>query len=302
MKTLNFLLRYFIIIIIFVLLYSCSENQKIDLPKDEQLNITILIDLSDRIIPKIAPYQIERDKELIISILSVVKEKIRKKGTFASEDKINFMFYPQPDDSNIGLMASVLNFDLGKLQPLERKLLYKQIDSIYNDNLDKLYNMALKSKSFDGSDIWRFFKDEVNEKCIIDKPNYKNILVILTDGYIYWKNTKFNQGNRFSYILPTADHLLRFRSKNNWEEEFDKMDFGLIPANRNLSNLKVLVLEVHPPTAHPEDYDIIKKYLSKWFKEMGVREGNYKILKTDLPVYSKPIVKSFISKYDIRNE
>lgn len=284
-----------ILIAISILAFACSENNETTISKDKHLNITILIDLSDRITTKIAPFQIERDKELIKSILGVVKERIKKKGTFTSNDKINFMFYPQPNSTNISSLASTLNFDLSKIEPQERKKLYQRIDSLYSVNLDKLYNMALDSKKFDGADIWRFFKDEVKEKCIIDKANYSNILIIFTDGYIYWKNTMFNQGNRFSYLLPKADHLVRFRSKSNWEEEFDKLDFGLIPVQKNLSDLKILVLEVNPHNYHPEDYDIIKKYLSKWFSEMGINESNFKILKTDLPVYTKPIVESFIT-------
>lgn len=284
-----------ILVPVFILAISCSENNETKILEEKHLNITILIDLSDRITAKIAPFQIERDKELIKSILGVVKERIKKKGTFASNDKINFMFYPQPNSSNISSLASTLNFDLSRLEPQERKTLYQRMDSLYSVNLDKLYNLALASKSFDGADIWRFFKDEVKEKCIFDKADYSNVLIIFTDGYIYWKNTMFNQGNRFTYLLPTADHLVRFRSRTYWEEEFDKLDFGLIPAQRNLSNLKVLVLEVNPHNSHPEDYDIIKKYLSKWFSEMGITESNFKILKTDLPIYTKPIVESFIT-------
>lgn len=275
---------------------SCNQKSEPKIPKDEQLNISVLLDLSDRITPQVAPNQVERDKEIITTVLKVIKNKIRLRGTFTSEDRMNFIFYPQPNSSNIEEMASVLNFDLAKISPPDRKMLYKNIDSIYKLNIDNLYKIALNSKSFDGCDIWRFFKDEVNEKCIINKPNYKNFLILLTDGYIYWKNSMMNKDNRFSYLLPTSSQITKFRNNNNWEEEFEKGDYGLIDVNKNLSNLNVLVLELNPPTEHPEDFDILKKYIGKWFIEMGIGKDNFKILKSDLPVYTKPIIESFISK------
>lgn len=295
---LHLLVRIFLIFFLFALTFlfqKCGDSSDVNVLQ-RQYNVSILIDLSDRIKPEISQYQIQRDKELIKAILNVVKSSILQKGAFNSEDRINILFYPQPDESNIAGMADVLNFDLSKLEPREKKILIRDIDSVYDENLSLLYEMALNRNTFDGSDIWRFFKDEVKEKCIVDKSNYDNFLIILTDGYIYWKNTMLNDGNKFSYILPTANHVIKFRSNINWKKEFKEGNYGLIPATTGLNNLKILMLELNPAKQHPDDYDILSAYLSDWLKYMGVSEGNYKILKTDLPVYIKPIIESFLTK------
>ena len=141
--------------------------------------------------------------------------------------------------------------------------------------------------------FWRFFKDDV-DMCIEKSENYRNILVIVTDGYIYHQNTIQNTGNRFSYISPTLFDKFKLRNNSNWETEIKNSDFGLLANRSDLQNLEVLVLEV---SAYSEkfksDEDVIKHILASWFKEMGVNRSS--IYYSDLPVYTQKRIEDFMS-------
>ncbi len=283
----------FSLIFIFLLLESCNKNDK-STESYKQYNITILLDLSDRIEPSIYPNQVNNDIAIISNIVNIFKQKINSKGTINSLDKINVVFYPKPTNSEVNSIAENLSIDLNNLRPKDKKKIFLNIDSVYKENLINLYQFSIKPENYSGSDIWRFFKDELSDKFINNDTNYLNYVFILTDGYLYWEYTKFNEKNRFSYITPTSEQLIRFRKNPDWVKEFDANDYGFININKDYSNLKVMVLEVNPVQRFPEDFDILKKYWLKWFYEMNISKDNIKILKTDFPINTNKIINDFI--------
>jgi hypothetical protein len=56
----------------------------------------------------------------------------------------------------------------------------------------------------------------------------------------------------------------------------------------------VLVLEVNPSKVHRNDDEIIKRYWGDWFENMNVER--YKILTTDVPENTKPMINEFLNK------
>ncbi len=276
---------------------SCSNKEKETKPGYQQYNITVLLDLSDRIKPDLHPDQVQRDKEIILTVVDIIKQNIKSKGLINSFDKIKVIFYPEHEAPQFSQIASNLNIDFESLAIKDRKIKYHSIDSIFKSNLNSLYNDAVQQKNFSGADIWSFFKDEVNQKCIINKKDYHNYLIILTDGYIYWKYTKNSIKNRFTYILPNSNQVAVFRNDPNWQEKFDEKDYGLLKTGTQVKDLNVMVLEVNPVKEYPQDYDIIRKYLTKWFDEMGIKKDDFKILKTDYPSSTIPAVKEFLTKW-----
>ncbi len=71
--------------------------------------------------------------------------------------------------------------------------------------------------------------------------------------------------------------------------------------DNDLSKLNILVAEINPPQNHPEDFDILKKYWSKWLIEQKVKKGNFKILKTDLNYLNSNIIQKFFEDVLKRN-
>lgn len=272
---------------------SASPHSK----KATQLNISILLDLSDRIDTakySATPQYYQRDIEDIKTVARVFKSKIETKKIFDLKDKLNIFFHPLPKDADIINVAARLKIDLAEMEKAGISKIYENIESIFSENSDKLYQLVVKNSGspdkFPGSNIWRFMKDEVTTKCIDKDSTFRNILVIVTDGYMYWSTDQRKEKNRFNYIEREYDHLKKFRQQNAFSN-FDKDDFGFIPVQNNLSNLEVLVLEIAPPDKHPEDFDILKKYWEKWLEEMKVKK--YQVVKTDLPANTEKIIKNF---------
>ena len=274
---------------------SSQSGGKTNSLQSQQLNITILCDLSDRIDVKKnpdKPEHYERDLAVVKEISNYFAKDMESKGAYAAKGKIKVIFSPKPQDPNINILAEKLVVDLSKMDPKQKKDVHDNISATFADNLGKIYSSALTSNKWLGSDIWRFFKNDVKDYCVDDNPEYRNILVILTDGYIYHQDSKDKNGNRFAYILPELFDQFKLRNNSNWREQMSNQDFGLIPTRSDLDNLEVLVLEVTPSPNNKNDEDIIKTVLSKWFEEMKVKR--FAIFNSDLPEYTKQRINDFM--------
>lgn len=272
---------------------------------ERQLNINILWDLSDRVdnsINPASPQHFERDIEIIRSITEVFKKDMQKRGAYKAKSKMRVFFTPAPADAAINTIAHNLSCDLssytGDGANKKKKDAYDSITQKFGDNALKIYALTIQNnkgkKQWDGSDIWRFFKNDVKDYCIDPSSNYRNVLVILTDGYIYHKDSKDRKGNRTAFVLPET--LRPFRNNSDWKAAFDKGDYGLINTRADLQNLEVLVLEITPSKDNKNDEDVLKAYLGKWFKEMGISQTNYACYNSDLPEYTRKKIEQFFNK------
>lgn len=263
---------------------------------EKQLNITILLDLSDRIEPSKypnSPEHFERDIEVVNYFTEIFKKDIKKRGTFSAKGKIKVIFSPKPNDNEINTIASNLSIDLSKINNGEKKKIYANISEIFKENLSKIYSKTIETKKYPGSDIWRFFKNDVVDYCIDSNEKYRNILVLITDGYLFHKNSIDKNKNRTASLLPKNISSNGLRN-SNWKEKFKRNDFGYITTRTDLNNLDVLVLEINPSEKFKNDEDVIKEYLSKWFSEMNV--NSFKLYNSDLPQYTKLKIDKFINQ------
>lgn len=263
-------------------------------PNEKQLNITFLLDLSDRIEPSkypASPEHYQRDEAIVKNFVHIFKNDWTKKGNYRAKGKMKVIFSPQPQDANINKIASELNIDLSAMQPAEKKNIFNALDNKFSGNLSKIYELTLAQKNYIGSDIWRFFKNDVKDYAVTDDQNYRNILVIITDGYVYHKDSNSRSNNRTTYLTPEliTKENLRF---GKWKDKFDNNDYGFMTTRKDLGNLEVLVLEINPEGNNLKDEDIIKAYLSKWFKEMGIKK--FEIYNSDLPVNTKSRIEKFL--------
>ena len=120
--------------------------------------------------------------------------------------------------------------------------------------------------------------------------------MILSDGYMYYKNNCTKDGNRYSYILQSSEHMRIFRNNPNSVIIFNREDYGFINAGNSLNDLFILALEFAPYQELAADFDIQKLYWEKWFEEQGMKRERYKIVKSDLSSLNKPVIKNFIIK------
>jgi hypothetical protein len=270
--------------------------------KDLQLNINVLWDLSDRIDDKknpSSPPHYQRDIEVIKTLTDLFKKDMQQKGAYKTKSKIRVFFSPPPSNNQINVIAKGLSYDLSSFSGdganTKKKSVYDSISRQFEKNAYLIYQLAIagKVKEWDGSDIWRFFKNDVKDYCIEKRNGFRNILVIISDGYIYHKDSKDRAGNRTAYVLPET--LKPFRNNNNWKQLFERENYGLIATRNDLKALEVLVLEITPSAGYKNDEDILKAYLTKWFLEMGVTQSNIACYNTDLPEYTRNKITEFFN-------
>lgn len=275
-----------------------SDNKKVAHTKmDKQLNITILLDLSDRIEPTKYPNKpehFERDIQIVNHFTEIFKKDMEQKGAFSAKGKMKVIFSPRPDDEEINRIASELSVDLSQTKNTkEKKQIFDHVTSNFSKNLERIYSKTIATKSYPGSDIWRFFKNDIVDYAVSEDENYRNLLVILTDGYLFHEGSKDKEGNRSMSLLPRDIEKNGFRS-NKWKEKFEANDFGYISTRNDLKHLDVLVLEISPSPQNKDDEDVIKAYLQKWFNEMNVND--FELYNSDLPQYTKTRIDKFINK------
>lgn len=263
---------------------NSSSNSK-------NLNISILIDLSDRIDPeKNANPTMEyfqRDTEYIKAIDKGFLDHIKSKKVIQLDDQMQVFFNPEPSDPQMNDFTKQLKVSFDKNTTKENIAL---VDKNYSDLPLKIYQSAIEDKKYVGSDIWEFFKNKVKDYCI--KDNHRNILFILTDGYIYHKDSKFSEGRKTSYLTPELIKSLKLNS-SDFKSKIEENGLGFIKANNDLENLEVIVLGINPTKGNPFEGDVIKEYWENWFKEMKIK--NYQIKSADLPSNLEPIILKAIS-------
>lgn len=287
-------------------IFSCKEdkeeNEKTPGPAntsvikkagDANLNISFLLDLSDRIDPKKYPNKsmefYERDVAYIKSVSEAFDTHMRNKKVRQMNDQIQVFFDPEPQNNNVNAISKNLKFLINR-QNASLELL-DEIKNTYASKPLEIYELAINDNNFIGSDTWRFFKDKVKDYSI--EEDHRNILVIFTDGYIYHENTKMKEGNKTSYITPQVIRNYGLNTKA-WQEKMEKNEYGYIPATTNLQNLEVLVLGINPDPKNPYEKEVIMKYWTDWFEAMEV--GRYEIKTADLPSDLDKIIKTFILK------
>jgi hypothetical protein len=293
------------ILLLSILLFSCTTNGKDKKDSNnsassnklgKQLNISVLWDLSDRIDPKSHkenPSHEDRDIAIIKYLADYFKSDMATKGAYLAKSKLKVFFSPHPTDANINNLASKLDIDLSNKDAKEKKKIYDNISYNFEQASKQITELTIQSSNWPGSDVYRFFKNDVVDYCVSKDTDYRNILVILTDGYLYHKDSKQRIANKSEYILPSLLSSLRLRDNPNYKTVFETKKCGLISTRQDLNNLEVLVLEVNSEVNHKDDEYVIKLYLQKWFTEMKTKR--YKIFNTDLPDNTKKRINDFLS-------
>ena len=281
---------------------ATQENDTIETKSasDKQLNITILLDLSDRIEPTkypAKPEHFERDIAIVNYFTEYFKKDMEKRGTFKSKGKLKVVFSPRPQDNEINEIASKLKVDLKNKTPKEKKVVYETVSDNFKENLTKIYLKTIDTKNYLGSDIWRFFKNDVKDYCVDENENYRNILVIITDGYIYHVDSKGLKDQRSQFLTPefiSSQKNNLIGNLKNVKERIKKYDYGYMTTRNDLNNLEILVLEINPTPKRKNDEDVIKEYLNKWFTEMNVKR--FALYNSDLPEYTKERIRKYMNK------
>jgi hypothetical protein len=281
----------------------CSDPIKLTGQRDN-LNISVFFDLSDRISPTFHPNSTqnywERDLGYVNSIVDAFEMHCRNKKVNQINDKITAYFHPLPENiSDINNIINELSIEVNSKNALPEFIC--SISDIYEENLNEIYKKTLSTKEpyaekgvdeYPGSDIYDFIKYKASDYCI--KDGYRNILFIITDGYMYMKGSEMKNGNKTNYVLPKS--LKSWFKSSNFESKFDSENFGFITPETNLSNLEIIILGINPEEYW--HYDLLNMYWSKWLNELEVenfKEQGLKYLKkADLPSELNEFIQNYI--------
>lgn len=298
--------NFFVSMVILFSIFSCDTIDKntdksksssiVKNKQARQLNISVLWDLSDRINPALHKETLgnaARDIAIIKYFADYFKMDMDKKGAYLSKGKLKVFFSPNPSDININTLASKLDIDLSNKDVKAKKVVYDNISSTFEQAAREITETTIRTSKWEGSDIYRFFKNDVVDFCISKDSTYRNILVLITDGYIYAPQSIGRIGNKSEYILPTLLRSLRLRNNPDFKSTFEKNKCGLISTRKDLTNLEILALEINSESNFKNDEDIIKLYLQKWFAEMGAKR--FEIYNTDLPDNTKKRISDFLT-------
>lgn len=269
-----------------------TENNEPDsiVADPNNINVSILIDLSDRIDPKTNPNPtmeyFQRDTEYIKSIETGFLNHIKNKRIITYDDQMQIFFNPEPLDPKMNGFTKELKISFDKNTS---KDYFTSVEQKYSELPLQIYQSAIKDGNYVGSDIWEFFRNKIKDYCI--KNDHRNILFILTDGYMYHKDTTFSQDNKTSYLtskLIKANKLTAPDFNNIIKDN----KYGFVKANDDLNNLEVIVLGINPEKSNPFEEAVIKEYWENWFKEMKIKK--FQIKSADLPSNLDPIIKNII--------
>ena len=312
-------ISHFIPILLSILMVSCNNsNQNSTTENDcktvkklagerKNLNISIFLDLSDRISPTINPNPAmeywKRDLGYINSISEAFEVHLRNKKTVLMDDNIKLFLHKEPENiPDIDNIVRSLRKDFTRENATLENIC--SISNDYNQFSNLIYSKTLQQKEpiakrriddYPGSDIFDFFKSRVKDYCI--KENHRNILFILTDGYMYMSGTNnINSDNKSNYVLSKELARWGFNS-NNYQSKITKEGYDFQVPVTDLDNLEVFVIGLAPKNSW--ELDVLNSYWSKWLKEMGVKNfqdenwGRY-LKKADLPSEVDNLIQDFI--------
>lgn len=244
------------------------------------LNITVYIDLSDRIVHPGQPSQIEKDTAMIGHVVNYFVEKTKQSenGLQESKNAIKILFYPAPTAGLMVKCADELVLDIPKIpEGTERLHKVMKAKETFQKNLEQIYQQAITDGNFIGCDIWGFFSyGKAKQQCV--REGYRNIMFVLTDGYVYHKNNIVQKGDSSRFILPKV--------LNNPKAALE------VVSQSGLENLEVAIMEIQPED--PKHLPKMKSMLENWLIDMGVKPENIIVEETGLPASTRVTVDNIL--------
>jgi len=234
----------------------------------ERLNVTVAVDLSNRIDPDSRPNQAVRDKAVVNAMLDVFHQTVKRKLFIASNDRLSVELIPQKGNPRAFGYLDRLSINMASVPVDQRRQSLDPLTADFRAYLDTLYAEATRIERYWGADLHRYFEQLRVDTAASSGAAVRNVLIVLTDGYVIAEDNMYRENCRTNYL--NADVLDQFREQPGWEEEFETRDCGLIPARRDLGNLEVLVIGLRP-RSHFNEGAILRRYWRKWMREMNVQ-------------------------------
>ena len=283
------MLRYgYILLAVAWLVSGCGEFQQAvkdaqkDIPPPPKDNYIVLLDLSDRILYN-HQQQVSKDLSALQNIYAIFKSNLESKDPtrlyYTVNDKLKVLIAPQhTTPKSLYDMVGTLRVELASEQPNQKAKSVDSTQKTFATVLPEVYKEAVisnNSNAYSGADIWRYFKEDLDDD--LEKDG-QNTLFIVTDGYMDLdkKEERPDQPNRFASCSRIINALKKYP---DWEKRFDEGDYGLLPTGKKFNHLRVVLLEINPKEEWNDEYGLLTKIWGKWLGEMGI--SSYRFIKDD---------------------
>jgi len=258
-----------ILVSLLIATLSCNqETDELTLTKSPIKNYIVLLDLSDRLLQS---GQSAQDIELTFSVFEKFEQGVRKNLVINSRDRFHVVIAPQKDvDYNRYRYEELLYIDMNAIPVNEKVSLLESFKADLKVTLQSLYLNAYQGdqpEAYNGSDIWRYFNEQLPYDLSDEAENY---LIILTDGYFDFEsyNGKKRVNNRYSSSI----FLSQLRGNINWKQVVEENDLGMIAVDKEYPGIKACILEINPKYENLDEADMLAYFWSKWLTEMNITE------------------------------
>jgi len=291
--------------------FDLSESQTTAclnwLPKPQQsLNIIIVPDLSGRINDSLNnPSQITNDTSLMNEIWNSFEYASRLKMN--SHDRLIVdVTGGNQAQGQFRSIADNLIFDLSDFKDKSDKLYFEKVGNQFQTNVAKLYEMARKNPQ--GADYWSYFNHDLkrNLKTSTLYTAYRNILIILTDGYLeaqtkqatgiaFYTGTYQQRSGVFDKLkagISVADAVSSITPIMDCSDHFPTLEVEVLEANARHTTSPQ---EPYDPGT-PRDLDILSKLWKDWFAKLEIKNaaGDCFTERVDATDLTKKKIENFI--------
>jgi hypothetical protein len=301
--------------LILILLTGCSRVSDREHAKNQSIgeinhfNIVVALDLSNRLDKALNPRPLSDEKIIKVLMDNIYPTILNHGRSEGQKDRYSIEIINKRLFSAFSVDASALTLDFSKFEKQVERIEYlknKSAGRTYSADTSRLleaYRNIVKrcDSNYHGADIWTFLKEDITPNKVslredtitydgnIFKVRFRNILILLTDGYVeaglYGVKGCSPLDDRQCYYL-SQNRIAKFREAylksgaDNLASFFEESRYGIVPVdNQALRGIEVLILEVNDrskgvggnATVHPTDLEIIKLFWTDWLAKSGVK-------------------------------
>lgn len=277
-------------------------------PPPTSINLIIVPDLSKRIADVTNnPDQIKNDTTILNAIWRNFVSQARLK--MDSKDRL---VLDVTDEGQAGgsfrTIANQLIFDLSEHHNKSNRLYFDAVGNRFSQNVSKLYSLA--STDPIGADYHYYFEQRlpkhIKKSTLTD--NFRNILVIVTDGYL--ESERAERTGIWAYTGTFSERTIvsnQLRSGKSYSEALSFLK-PIPDCPTHFPDLEVLVVEVNPRTRVSEqerndpgtvnDFVIMKSQWTNWFKLLGIKNADteFFIRRNDATDITVKQIEEFLKK------
>jgi len=295
------MIKYMLLLVATGILASCTQGKgsksetTSKIYTSDHYNITISSDLSNRLSPKLYPKAVSDADIVGIVGMNIYPRILTHKRSLNQLDQFRIDFINKKQINAYSVNTKLLEIDFSKFESQSERIKYLKTtfqgdERKFEGEFYRIHDAAIKHPF--GSDIWTYLqlgvdgfivnKEKTTSKIGINtfENRYKNVLILLTDGYIeagiFGKNYDLSgkKINEFRIqFLKSGDKDIETFYKKNQRYKIHPL------ANPLLKDLEVLVLELYDRTetnsgasVHPTDLEIMRLIWGDWLKTSGVKK------------------------------